>query len=274
MACRRMAGRRRSRPRLPMHAHSQEDPLPLGSNWATLYSELVAEAAEAFHAAIPGSQVWCGLHSRLPAPVRRAGRPVVSSPSLCLPSRDGLPSARVPAPPPPDSTRCRWTCPGRPMTLTDATSSGCNWQRAPTSFSSWHVSGETASAHRCTRACTTYAPHHDACTCARPPAPPPPIRCADDMQSQIFGSCVASANSPPALVRKGLAQWLAIGVPADKLVLGLPWYGERCSSNVESALQSPPGAGGCQRLPGTRCLNVTGPLPTHPPTQPLLRLCL
>ena len=36
---------------LPMHAHSQEDPLPLGSNWATLYSELVAEAAEAFHAA-------------------------------------------------------------------------------------------------------------------------------------------------------------------------------------------------------------------------------
>ncbi|KAL4440207.1 hypothetical protein ABPG75_003208 [Micractinium tetrahymenae] len=48
---------------------------------------------------------------------------------------------------------------------------------------------------------------------------------AYDMQSQIWGSCVASANSPLPLVRRGLGQWLELGVPAKKLVLGLPWYG-------------------------------------------------
>lgn len=41
--------------------------------------------------------------------------------------------------------------------------------------------------------------------------------------AQIWGSCVASANSPLALVRRGLRQWLELGAPAEKLVLGLPW---------------------------------------------------
>ena len=40
---------------------------------------------------------------------------------------------------------------------------------------------------------------------------------------QIWGRCVASANSPLPLVRQGLQQWLGLGVPAGKLVLGLPW---------------------------------------------------
>lgn len=40
---------------------------------------------------------------------------------------------------------------------------------------------------------------------------------------QIWGSCVASANTPLALLERGLEQWLQLGVPADKLVLGLPW---------------------------------------------------
>ncbi|KAK9841972.1 hypothetical protein WJX81_002090 [Elliptochloris bilobata] len=48
---------------------------------------------------------------------------------------------------------------------------------------------------------------------------------AYDMQSQIWGRCVASANSPLALVRRGVQQYLDLGVPASKLVLGLPWYG-------------------------------------------------
>ena len=42
---------------------------------------------------------------------------------------------------------------------------------------------------------------------------------------QIYGQCVAAANSPAALVGRGLGQWLDLGVPASKLVLGLPWYG-------------------------------------------------
>ncbi|KAI3428045.1 hypothetical protein D9Q98_006431 [Chlorella vulgaris] len=48
---------------------------------------------------------------------------------------------------------------------------------------------------------------------------------AYDTQSQIWGRCVASANSPLALVQRGLQQWLQLGAPRSKLVLGLPWYG-------------------------------------------------
>lgn len=43
---------------------------------------------------------------------------------------------------------------------------------------------------------------------------------------QILGRCIASANSPIDTVHKGVQQWLDLGIPADKLVLGLPWYGE------------------------------------------------
>lgn len=42
---------------------------------------------------------------------------------------------------------------------------------------------------------------------------------------QILGRCLAGANSPIDAVRRGVRQWLAVGVPAKKLVLGLPWYG-------------------------------------------------
>ena len=48
--------------------------------------------------------------------------------------------------------------------------------------------------------------------------------CADRfVHAQVWGSCVASANSPLALARHGLEQYLQLGVPADKMVLGLPW---------------------------------------------------
>ena len=40
---------------------------------------------------------------------------------------------------------------------------------------------------------------------------------------QIFGRCVASANSPVDTVRRAAHQWLALGIPASKIVLGLPW---------------------------------------------------
>eukprot|EP00775_Hariotina_reticulata_P010253 gene10253-10411_t len=48
---------------------------------------------------------------------------------------------------------------------------------------------------------------------------------AYDIQSQILGRCIANANSPFDAVSKGMRQWLDLGVPAHKLVLGLPWYG-------------------------------------------------
>eukprot|EP01062_Namystynia_karyoxenos_P031007 TRINITY_DN23034_c0_g1_i1.p1 TRINITY_DN23034_c0_g1~~TRINITY_DN23034_c0_g1_i1.p1 ORF type:complete len:386 (+),score=127.67 TRINITY_DN23034_c0_g1_i1:73-1158(+) len=46
-----------------------------------------------------------------------------------------------------------------------------------------------------------------------------------DTRSQIWGKCVASANSPSAVARLGLQQYLDLGIPASKLVMGLPWYG-------------------------------------------------
>lgn len=61
---------------LPSHvcaAGVQEDPLPAGDPLARQYTALVAEAAAAFHAAIPGSQVGCpgrgarGLSASCPA---------------------------------------------------------------------------------------------------------------------------------------------------------------------------------------------------------------
>lgn len=51
---------------------------------------------------------------------------------------------------------------------------------------------------------------------------------------QIWGRCVASANSPLALVRRGVQQYLDLGVPASKLVLGLPWC---VSRHVGAALR-------------------------------------
>lgn len=48
---------------------------------------------------------------------------------------------------------------------------------------------------------------------------------AYDEQSQIFGKCIAGANSGFPRAASGLQRFLDIGVPADQLVLGVPWYG-------------------------------------------------
>ena len=41
--------------------------------------------------------------------------------------------------------------------------------------------------------------------------------------AQIWGECMANANSPLTLVKAGLQQYLVLGIPASKLVLGAPW---------------------------------------------------
>ncbi|XP_077978387.1 di-N-acetylchitobiase-like [Glandiceps talaboti] len=46
-----------------------------------------------------------------------------------------------------------------------------------------------------------------------------------DEQSQIFGPCIAMANSPYNKTVEGVEKYLKLGVPANKIVLGVPWYG-------------------------------------------------
>ncbi|XP_030850869.1 di-N-acetylchitobiase [Strongylocentrotus purpuratus] len=46
-----------------------------------------------------------------------------------------------------------------------------------------------------------------------------------DEQSQIFGDCIAKANSPYDQTAQGVEAFLKLGIPAKKLVLGVPWYG-------------------------------------------------
>eukprot|EP00045_Choanoeca_perplexa_P003911 m.34335 g.34335 ORF g.34335 m.34335 type:complete len:367 (+) comp12290_c0_seq1:55-1155(+) len=46
-----------------------------------------------------------------------------------------------------------------------------------------------------------------------------------DTRSQIYGPCLASANTPLARAELGINQFLSLGISPDKLVLGLPWYG-------------------------------------------------
>ena len=48
-----------------------------------------------------------------------------------------------------------------------------------------------------------------------------------DTRSQIFDQCVASANAPVNICKKGIEEYLLIGVEPKKLILGIPWYGYR-----------------------------------------------
>ncbi len=48
---------------------------------------------------------------------------------------------------------------------------------------------------------------------------------AYDERSQIYGACIASANSALPTTAHGIHQYLQLGISADQLVLGVPWYG-------------------------------------------------
>ncbi|XP_078418019.1 di-N-acetylchitobiase [Cetorhinus maximus] len=46
-----------------------------------------------------------------------------------------------------------------------------------------------------------------------------------DMQSQIWGDCIAKPNAPYNQTLAGYDAYLKLGVPPVKLVMGVPWYG-------------------------------------------------
>ena len=46
-----------------------------------------------------------------------------------------------------------------------------------------------------------------------------------DERSQIYGPCIASANSPDKTTGAGLQSYFDLGIKASQLVMGLPWYG-------------------------------------------------
>jgi di-N-acetylchitobiase len=47
-----------------------------------------------------------------------------------------------------------------------------------------------------------------------------------DTRSQVFDTCIAGANAPLPGMIQGINEWMFdLGVPASKLVLGVPWYG-------------------------------------------------
>ena len=46
-----------------------------------------------------------------------------------------------------------------------------------------------------------------------------------DERSQIYGRCIAGANSTAETTSAGLQSYLDLGIGAEQLVMGLPWYG-------------------------------------------------
>jgi di-N-acetylchitobiase len=46
-----------------------------------------------------------------------------------------------------------------------------------------------------------------------------------DTRSQIFDACIAGANAPLPGMIMGITEWFNLGIPPEKLILGVPWYG-------------------------------------------------
>ena len=55
-----------------------------------------------------------------------------------------------------------------------------------------------------------------------------------DTRSQIYHQSLAAANTPIQIAALGLRQYLALGVPPEKLVMGFPWYGYNYTCNQVS----------------------------------------
>jgi di-N-acetylchitobiase len=57
-----------------------------------------------------------------------------------------------------------------------------------------------------------------------------------DTRSQIYGRCIASANSPLSVAQRGVQRYRDIGINLTKLVLGIPWYGYRYACHKDMKL--------------------------------------
>ena len=82
------------------------------------------------------------------------------------------------------------------------------------------------------------------------------------------GACLAGANAALPDVRRGLQSWLRLGVPAGKLILGVPWYGFRYPCLAARPPRPPPlprvppphGACAVEAVPfrGSECSDAAG----------------
>ena len=80
-----------------------------------------------------------------------------------------------------------------------------------------------------------------------------------DTQSQIItGPCIAAANAPFAGMIRGIQRYLQLGIDAQKLILGVPWYGYRyqCLNGTKSDSQYCP----IRQVPfrGVNCSDAAG----------------
>lgn len=60
-----------------------------------------------------------------------------------------------------------------------------------------------------------------------------------DTRSEIFDHCIASANAPVPGMLAGLQRYQDLGIPFNKLVLGMPWYGYRYACLSGTSANSP-----------------------------------
>ena len=79
-----------------------------------------------------------------------------------------------------------------------------------------------------------------------------------DTRSQITTQCIASANAPLPGAILGMQHYMNLGIPASKLVLGVPWYGYR----YECLAGTPPDSAYCpiplKPFRGVNCSDAAG----------------
>tara|TARA_B110000305_G_scaffold95346_1_gene107396 strand:+ start:235 stop:1440 length:1206 start_codon:yes stop_codon:yes gene_type:complete len=93
-----------------------------------------------------------------------------------------------------------------------------------------------------------------------------------DTRSQIFYQCVASANAPITVCQKGIQDFLELGIPASKLILGIPWYGYRYECvNEDAALDNPHCELAQVPFRGVNCSDACGSQQSYSGAQAIIR---
>jgi Di-N-acetylchitobiase len=84
-----------------------------------------------------------------------------------------------------------------------------------------------------------------------------------DTRSQIYGDCIAGANAPFPGMIDGMEDWFHLGIPPEKFILGVPWYGYKypcLPGTAEDAMVCP-----IQPVPfrGANCSDAAGSQVPH-----------